>query len=146
MKIRKGFVSNSSSSSFIIVCNSEKELKLILSKYEEFKEFYKKIIDYDDIEENLLCEVDERYLKDFFVDYYKYSDQKITNNMLESIINNFINEIKEGKKLLITTVSDETNFKEYKMMNMFLKNIMMDLKDENGNKIGAYIKEELRGY
>lgn len=87
MKIRTGFVSNSSSSSFIVAAKSEEDLNADVTfniNLAAFLDRYRDPID------------NETDLRDFFEDVYYYNKEDIDDN---EIFKECLAKIKEGKKI-----------------------------------------------
>lgn len=96
MKTRQGFVSNSSSSSFIIVSDKrpeELELKLNI----KFKA--------SQISDETI-ESEEELIK-YFIDCYCYDDEGVDEIKKKKSFQNYLKYLKEGKKLIFCEVTDE---------------------------------------
>ena len=110
MKIRNGFVTNSSSSSFIISVTKK--------EYEEMKSQEKKIT-FEDFAKNYILTtlynkadddiMDDKSLTDFLLDLYDYNDsiQMLANQESLELYKKFLKEIEDGRILLyFNNVSD----------------------------------------
>lgn len=127
MKIRNGYVSNSSSSSFVIACKNEELANKVL-------EAYNKLIDY-------WKEIHPNFSTSFFdTNYVKDSAQNIVNTFSEYfdfskkeknyLLNEWTEKEKNGYILLYGTCSNEYDIDGYYLMNMFNEYILNTLSDQ----------------
>lgn len=98
MKIRNGFVSNSSSSSFMVAIDKEKksnEVRIVID------------VGLDEID-NVILETEEE-LRQYYIDNYCDSLDDFLSSSDEDLdqYKEYLNQIKKGKKLIVCCVSSE---------------------------------------
>lgn len=127
MKIRSNYVSNSSSSSYVIACKGDELADKVLSSYDKLVEYWKETHENDD-----LNYFDTYYMKDTaeniinnFSEYFNFSE--IERNYL---FNEWKEKEKEGYVLLYGTCSNESDINGYMIMNMFNEYILYSLSKE----------------
>lgn len=127
MKIRSNYVSNSSSSSYVIACKGDELADKVLSSYDKLVEYWKETHENDD-----LNYFDTYYMKDTaeniinnFSEYFNFSE--IEHNYL---FNEWKEKEKEGYVLLYGTCSNESDINGYMIMNMFNEYILYSLSKE----------------
>lgn len=127
MKIRNGYISNSSSSSFIIACKNEELANKVLEAYNKLVDYWK--------------EIHPNFSTTFFdTNYVKDSAQNIINNFSEYfnfsteekkyLLNEWTEKENNGYILLYGTCSNEYDIDGYYLMNMFNEYILNKLSDQ----------------
>lgn len=115
MKIRQGFVSNSSSSSFIVAAKSEEDLKCSMVIKINLADYLSRYIDTITNEAELL-----EYFKDVL---YDMRDEEIEQN---KDYKRYLEQIKEGKKLFFLSCSNSGDVLEQTLSYNGLEGILED--------------------
>lgn len=126
MKIREGFISNSSSTSFIAIINDDKKTKVTLSFEVDLKDYVDRYIatidelndyficDYGEITSNPVLEI-EKILKD--------------NDDLKEKYDKMKNGIEQGKTILVANISSEGEPEEQFLYDYGIANINAQSKE-----------------
>ena len=118
MKIRKGFVSNSSSSSFIISTKNPNKLKVKLEIEVDLNEF---IDEYGNDDKRTIFKT-EQDLKKYYAYNYGYVDSDFDNKEYQ----NCLSEIKKGNSIIILSCSNENGSLEGFLCDNGIDNIKSD--------------------
>jgi len=142
MKIRSNYVSNSSSSSFVIACKNEQIAEQVINAYNKLVEYWKEI--------HPTCDLT------YFNDYYS---QDSVDNILNSfsryfgftefeyrhLLNSWKEKENNGYVFLTGSCSNEVDMNGYMIMNIFNEWILDTLKDDNDKHLDVEVVFNRRG-
>lgn len=134
MKIRTGFVSNSSSSSYIIICDSKSSAERVIECYRCFVDYFLKIFpdakNYDVPKAAYKIATPDE-LKEHF-EYHSMSENRIKNYMKD-----ITTEVSKGYVYLLGTSDSEACPPEEHIADVFNFEILPYIQKENGENFYA---------
>lgn len=140
-KIRTGFVSNSSSSSYIIICDSKSSAERVIECYCAFVDYFLKIFpsakDYDVPKAAYKIATPDE-LKEHF-EYYSMPENRIKKYMQD-----ITTEVSKGYVYLLGTSDSEACPPEEHIVHVFNFEILPYIQKENGENIYADLLFEER--
>lgn len=141
MKIRTGFVSNSSSSSYLIECDSKETAERVMQCYSDFKEYFLKIhpnaVGYGMRE----C-IYSIATPDEIETHFRYYNMKL--NELKYYIDSINKEHEKGYVYLLGDSDSEDCTPEDHIAHTFNDEILPYIHKENGEEIDAFLIFEER--
>lgn len=142
MKIRSCYVSNSSSSSYVIACKGIELTNKVLEAYNKLVDFWKETHTDFDISffDTYYVEKSAKDLINDFSEYFSFTEFE-----KKYLLKDWEEKEKNGYFLLYGSCSNESDMNGYLIMNMFNEYILNSLKDGNGQYEDLEIIFDRRG-